>query len=113
MNPTKIQGKLRKIIAESTRTKEDHPIDSRKLRARGYNVITATYLQTCPVWEPDRKVAKNFHKPKPPHGSTLVLISESLSRDKNEIIYSKCWAEIPKDMIPKILALNHLPHLET
>jgi hypothetical protein len=108
MNPIKMQGKIRKIIAESTRTKEDHPIDPRKLRARGYNVITATYLQTCP----DRNVA-NLCKPKSPYGSTLVLISECLSRDKNEIIYSKCWAEIPKDMIPKILALNHLPYLKS
>ena len=112
MNPIRMQAKIRKIIAESTRTKEYHSIDPRKLRARGYNVITATYLQTCPVWEPDRKVA-NFRKPKPPCGSTLVLIGESLSRDKNEIIYSKCWAEIPKDMIPKILALNHLPNLKS
>lgn len=108
MNPIKIQGKLRKIIAESTRAKKDS-IDPRKLRAKGYNVVAVTYLQT-----PDREgFVRNIRKPNPPEGSVLVPISESLSRHKDEFTYSKCWAEIPKDMIPKILALNHLPDLKS
>jgi hypothetical protein len=107
-----MQKKIIKAIAESLGC-DAREIQPQRLRSMGYNIIKTSHVQDPPSRDPKGiEYIPNVRKPTV-KDSMLIQIREMGQLEGRDYVHSKYWVEIPKEMVTRILALNHLPDLKS